>query len=355
MTYKMLKLKGLFYICVFLIINLGYAQTPLRVGTTTANFLEYGYGTLGISMGDACVSVVNDLSSIYWNPAGLAFMEYNEVMFFHQPWFVDITTSLTAVGLVLPSIGTISIGFISADYGETEVTTLEMPEGTGENFSAHDFALSLTYGRMLTDWFAFGVTGKYISSRIWHMEATALALDLGIIINTYFLSPSDMRKEGLKIGMSISNYGSRLQYGGMDLLQPIDILPDDSGNYRDVQGQFKTQGWELPLIFRIGISYNPIVTTNHKITVSADALHPNNNSEYVNLGIQYKLTIPNFGVIFLRSGYKALFMKNSEYGLAFGGGIRKSILDNKILGINFGYRQMGLLPDIKSFGIYFSF
>ena len=45
------------------VIALG--QKPYRVGTTTANFLEIGYGTAGIAMGDACVSSVNDVSAIY--------------------------------------------------------------------------------------------------------------------------------------------------------------------------------------------------------------------------------------------------------------------------------------------------
>ena len=33
-----------------------------RVGTTTANFLELGFGTVGLSMGDAHVSNVRDIS-----------------------------------------------------------------------------------------------------------------------------------------------------------------------------------------------------------------------------------------------------------------------------------------------------
>ena len=48
------------------------AQNPIRAGTTAANFLEIGYGTAGCAMGDAYVSMARDLSSIYWNPAGLA-------------------------------------------------------------------------------------------------------------------------------------------------------------------------------------------------------------------------------------------------------------------------------------------
>lgn len=81
-------------------------------------------------------------------------------------------------------------------------------KGTGENFSAQDIAINLTYARKIANWFAFGTSVKYISSQIWHTSANAIALDVGVSINTVFFSPDGSRKNGLKIGMSISNYGS---------------------------------------------------------------------------------------------------------------------------------------------------
>ena len=57
------------------------AQEPYRRGTTAANFLEIGYGSRGIAMGDAVVASTDALESAYWNPAGLALMRQNEVLF----------------------------------------------------------------------------------------------------------------------------------------------------------------------------------------------------------------------------------------------------------------------------------
>ena len=57
----------------------------------------------------------------------------------------------------------------------------------------------------------------------------------------------------------------------------------------NVQGQFRLQGWELPLIFRVGILINPIILNNHELTLAMDALHPNNNNESINIGGQYEL------------------------------------------------------------------
>lgn len=320
-----------------------FAQKPHRVGTTTANFLEIGFGSAGSSMGDAYVSVANDLSSIYWNPAGLAFMRQSEAQFTYQPWLVDINTAFAGVGLVLPRIGTLAIGILQVDYGDMDVTTLEMQEGTGEKFTANDFAVSLSFSRKLAQWFSFGGSAKYVSSHIWHTHATAVALDLGVIVQTHFFSPTGKRENGMNIGMSISNYGTKMRFDGIDLLQYIDIIPNEAGNYEHVPGKYKLEEWELPLIFRIGISLNPIIFGQHRLTLAADALHPNNNAESINIGAQYKLTILSIGDFYLRGGYKALFLDDSEFGLAFGGGMTLRMMHNLGFKIEYAYRGVGIL------------
>ncbi len=348
--------KYLYFAIFFLMTgSFCFSQTPIRVGTTTANFLEYGFGSAGNAMGDAYVSMANDLSSIYWNPAGLASMNQSEAMFMYQPWLVDINTSFAATGIVLPKVGTLALGIISANYGEMEVTSLAMQEGTGEKFSSNDFAAMCSYGRKLTTWFSFGASAKYISSSIMHTKASAFAVDLGVIINTHFFSPDGERGNGLNIGMSVSNYGTRMKFDGVDLINPIDILPEEEGNFRDVPGQFRMQEWELPLIFRAGISVNPIVTERQKLTVAIDALHPNNNSESVNTGVEYALKLSNVSKIFVRGGYKALFMEESQYGFSMGGGILLNLLGNKALKLDYAYRDIGILGNVSNYTISFMF
>ncbi|HNY93048.1 MAG TPA: PorV/PorQ family protein [bacterium] len=331
------------------------AQEPTRIGTTAANFLEIGYGTAGSAMGDAYVSMARDLSALYWNPAGLADMQKNQALFVYQPWIAGIKTSFAGVGLNLHNYGTLSLGFTSVNYGDMKVTTMAMQEGTGELFSASDMAFSLAYARKLTNWFSFGGAAKYINSSIWHTDASAMAIDLGVIINTYFFSPNGRREQGLHIGMSISNYGSRLRYDGIDLINPIDILADENGNFSDVPGRFHLSEWELPLIFRLGASLTPFYTDHHEMILSLDAIHPNNNNESINLGAQYAFTSAGFGRLFLRGGYKALFMNRSEFGPTFGAGVETFLLGNAGVKIDYAWRDVGLLGNINTFGVMVMF
>ena len=347
--------KQILILFVMATISQLFAQEPYRVGTTAANFLEIGFGSKGIAMGDAVVSNVNDLSSIYWNPAGLSLMEKSQVIFEVHPWIVDINLGMAAVGINIQDIGTIAVGITYADYGEMDVTTLERQEGTGEKFSAQDFAASFSYARRLAEWFSFGASFKYISSKIWEVNASAIAVDLGVMINTEFFSVTGERSDGLQIGMSISNYGTRMQYDGMNLLNPIDILPNENGNYSSVEGAFKLREWELPLLFRVGMTFTPLITENTKLRIAIDALHPNNNSESLNVGASYLWDIDTFGELNLFAGYKGIFMINSEYGISFGGSFTKELMGNLKISVNYGYQDIGVLGYTNSFGIGLQF
>ena len=339
---------------LFCTIHAG-AKEPYRVGTTTAGFLEIGVGAGGLAMGDAMVANTSDLASIYWNPAGLAMMDRNQALFMYQPWVVDVNSMFAGFGLMLPNIGTLAFGVFGMSYGDIEVTTLEYQEGTGEKYTAIDYSFSATYSRSLVNWFSFGATAKYISSKIWHSTASALALDLGVIVQTPFFSASGRDEDGLKIGMSISNYGGRMRYDGMDLLFPVDIDPSADGNYQNLQGKYRMQDWELPLIFRVGLSVDPIVLSSQRLTLEVDALHPNNMSELVNLGAQYTFSLPGFGDLFLRGGYKALFMEDSQFGPTFGGGLKLWMSPSRYLNVDYAYRSIGDLGNVHctSLGVAF--
>ena len=327
------------------------AQTkPYRVGTTTASFLEMGVGGAGCAMGEAYVSASRNLSSVYWNPAGLSYMSKHEVQFVYQPWIAGIHFTHAGVGIVIPERGTFALSFTDMDFGRTGVTTLENQEGTGESYSAADIAVNLSYGRKLAQWFGFGASLKYITSGIWHMRASAAAMDLGVMVNTDFFSPDGSRENGLTIGMSISNYGTRMKYDGMDLLQPIDIS-SDNGNYSDVEGQFKLQSWELPLIFRVGISVIALKNTHNQLSFALDALHPNNNSESMNVGAEYQFAWPGMGKLYLRSGYRGLFLDKSEYGLTMGVGVHLLLMNNRVVTMDYAYKSMGIFGNYAMYSI----
>ena len=340
-----------------LVIILGPIEGQMinRYGTTAANFLEIGVGSDGNAMGEAFVAVTDGISSIYWNPAGLANVQKPSALFMIHPWLVDINMLFSGGALVVPGVGNFGFGITQMNYGEMDVTTLEYQEGTGEQFTASDMAAAFTFSRKIVSWFSFGSSVKYIRSNIWHSSASSFALDLGVLVNTKFFSFTGKEEDGLNIGMSIANYGTRMQFDGIDIYQPIDISEYEEGNYGDVAGQFRPSEWELPLIFRIGVALKPIVTNFTKLVVAIDALHPNNNSESINVGAAWDYTIPGFAVFSIKGGLKALFMDSPQYGATSGLGVEMYYLGNRSISIDYAFKSIGILGDVHMYTVGFSF
>ena len=143
-----------------IILNIIVASTVFsqtNVATTAASFLEIGSGAKSLSMGGAFVSVANDVSALYWNPAGIINLDRPSVQFYHSPWLVE--TEYYYGGIVVPLSPADAIGFSYTSVGMDEmmVRTVEMPEGTGEKFDASNLAMGIAYSRKLTDQFSFGI------------------------------------------------------------------------------------------------------------------------------------------------------------------------------------------------------
>ena len=121
-----------------------------KVGTTAATFLEIGAGAAANGMGAAFVSRANDASALYWNVAGTAGLNQNEVIAIHTNWIADISFDYAGLVLALGDFGNLGFSFTSLSMPDDKVRTVAQPEGTGEYFSAGDLAVGISYSRKLT-------------------------------------------------------------------------------------------------------------------------------------------------------------------------------------------------------------
>jgi opacity protein-like surface antigen len=319
------------------------SQSVTKAGTVAAPFLKIAAGTRGPAMGEAYIASANDLSSIYWNPGGLAWVQGNQVYFSYTDWIHDFQHNFAAASLNIGGLGTIGISVISLTAPDQEVTTIEFPNGTGEYFSFQNLMLGVTYSRKLTDRFSFGVTGKFISETIYRLNASAFAVDIG----TLYLIPGT----NLRLGMSLTNFGTKMQFGGDNLERQIDIDPSMPGKTDRVTGYLKTERWDLPLNFKVGFAYDFRAGENVRLTVGADAVTPNDNREYLNTGGE--LAYNEF--LFVRFGFRGYNIDNSEGGFSYGGGIDLPIGSNIRAVVDYAYTDYGRLNAVHRFGIGMQF
>lgn len=315
------------------------AREVTKTGTTAAPFLNIDVGARAVGMGGAFVSVADDITAMYWNPAGLAQLTQSEALFSYTQWIADVTFNYAAFTAPLGNAGVFGVNATFLSMDEMERTTEAYPEGTGEKFSAGSYAFGLCYARNLTDRFAIGANIKYIYEKIYHCAATGMAFDIGTMFTTQF--------EGLKIGMSISNFGTKMSMDGRDLFTQVDVNPNLAGNNPNINASLKTDDFDLPLMFRVGVSMDVLKGIgNSNLILALDALHPNDDVESMNVGCEYVLN----DMFFLRAGYKSLFSKDSEEGISFGAGLQYTI-SMATLKIDYGFKDFGILKEVQMFNL----
>ncbi len=330
------------FLLVFLLTT-AFVMGQSKIGSTAAPFLNIAVSPRAISMGGAFVGTANDVSALYWNPAGASRSNTNEAMFSHSRWFADINYNWAGAMLKLGGAGTVGLSLTYLDYGDIEVTTLAEQDGTGQFYSAHDLAMGLTYAYNLTDRFSLGGTVKYIQQKIWNSSASSIALDLGVLFH------SDIY--GLRIGATITNFGSAMRIDGKDLLVQHDIDPNSSGNNDQILANLQTDDFPLPLTFRIGLAMDVVDSDDHRVTLAADALHPNDNDESINVGLEYIFS----NLIAFRVGYKSLFLDNSEEGLTAGVGLNYDFTNDFGVRVDYAYQDFGILDYTQHFSLGIKF
>jgi hypothetical protein len=343
------KEKGVLMMKTYIVLLLGLllifslplqAQNVTKVGTTSAAFLGIDLGPRGAAMGSAYVSLANDATAMYWNPAGIAKLQNFQATFSNMKWIADLSFNYAGVVLSLGNIGNLGINATFMNMDQMERTTEFQPDGTGEFFDAGSYAVGLSYGRFLTDQFSIGFNAKMINERVYHCNAYGFALDVGALFDTRF--------QGISLGMSISNYGTKMKLDGQDLIFQHDANDAVSGNNSQINGKWVTDAFDLPLLFRVGASTDLLKGEyNSNFIISVDALHPSDDAEYVNIGGEYVF----HNLVSLRGGYKEMF-KNSEQGLTLGGGLKYNISGtNTTIYIDYAYIDFGVFSGIHMYSV----
>ena len=317
--------------------------TITKVGTTAAQFLKLGVGARPIAMGGSFVAEASDLSALYWNPAGLGKLQGGAVQLGYTQYLAGVDYNNAAFGINLGSLGAIGVSVILLNSGDMQVRTVRDPEGTGEQFDVQDLALQLSYGRQLTDRFSIGGSLKYIRQQIWHSTATSVAFDVGTLFTTPY--------ERLRLGASMSNFGSKMQMNGRDILFSDDPDPNRDGNVEIVNARYDLDEHPLPLIFRVGLAWDAVELGDNRVMAIVDTATPNDNSPYVNVGGEYSFR----GLVFLRGGYRHLFEIDGEQSVTLGAGLNLRIDRSLRARFDYAYAEFGRLEQTHWFTLDLAF
>tara|TARA_B100001250_G_scaffold399852_1_gene409694 strand:+ start:686 stop:1768 length:1083 start_codon:yes stop_codon:yes gene_type:complete len=243
--------------------NQVYAGNPQRAGQAGASELLINPWARTSGWGGANIAGVRGLEGIYSNVAGLAFTEKTELIFSQTSWLQyggkmfnsdEAVSSISSFGFSqkVGQSGVLGFSVMSMDFGEIEITTVDLPDGGIGTYSPKFMNMSLSYAKIFSNSIYGGVTIKMISEQISNVGANGIALDAGI---QYVTGSTD----NMKFGISLKNIGPRMSFTG-DGLSFRGIVGDDD-DYKMTVEQ-RSSELELPALLNIGISYDINFTRN---------------------------------------------------------------------------------------------
>ena len=274
----------------------------LKVGAAGAQFLKIGVGARASGMAGAFTSIANDLTSLYWNPAGLADVKKMNGDFHYTKWFGNFSHSFAAISMPINDNYIVAAQILSFSSDEIPITTLAQPEGTGSHYTINDVSIGVSFSGYLTDQFSFGVTAKYVQNAFSSLNSSGIAFDIGTMYDTGI--------QGIKLGFAMFNLGTEMKYSGQDLNSTRKYI--DALKAAPLDVSYLSNAYPMPLIFRAGISTELINTDENKLLVSGDFITLSDTPEQFALGAEYTWN----NLLSIRGGYR---IGNDQ--LNFAGGI----------------------------------
>lgn len=183
--------------------------------TTTYDFLRLDMSARASALGGSFVTNNDDVDVLFFNPAGLGFLENDQISFSFVKHLLDINLFSLTYSTEFENIGRFGAGVQYINYGSFDEADVN-GNITGE-FNAGELAFLLSYtNKFMTD-FYYGANAKFIYSSIADQSSSAIGLDLGI--NYEF--PEIM----LNLGASVLNLGTQISsYTDLKEDLPLDVL-----------------------------------------------------------------------------------------------------------------------------------
>ncbi len=312
------------FLMVSLLHQYGFTQDNQKLAQTGYQFLSVVSDAKAAAMAEAMTSLQTNSSSLFFNPAGMSWMEnFFEVSASTNQWIADIRhyTVGMAINPAQGNYGVIGFSAQYVDYGNFISTRVDQNIDKGYDdidiFKLNSYAIGVGYAKRLTDRFGVGAHIRWAhqdlgNSYIPNVYKQVPLLDsLGHTTGKYVDSAVTVPN---KSGTWVIDFGTQFKTGIKSLVFGMSVR-NFSENVQYAQEEF-----QLPLTFTLGISMNLMdligeVPLNQSLYMSIDASHYRDHPEQLKIGLEYKI----MNMLSLRGGYITNNDENS--GLSFGVGV----------------------------------
>lgn len=211
-------MKRIILVFSFFIASISSIQSQTVIGKYAGEFLALGVGGRALAMGSAHTAVVNDVTAGYWNPAGLARINYPQFSLMHEehfgslvnynygavaiPYGNDMSFGLSVIRLSVDGIPDTRNALYDANGdGVLDIHKDRLDYSKITEFSNTDWAVYLTFAKRHSDNFYWGANVKIIRRDLAEFGATGIGFDVGALYMPY---------EDLFIGANIQDVTTTL-------------------------------------------------------------------------------------------------------------------------------------------------
>lgn len=190
------------FIALFCVILAGaYEENSFAGGRSAAQFLNLATGGRAAGLARAFTAVTDDVSSIFHNPAGLGEAKGLQGILLYQRWIGETNLATLGFSKDMNSLGTLGVGMLYLGLPPTE--GYDDSNNAIGTFVMNDLALSLSWGKKLTNNLSGGISARFVQEKIDTETATAVSTDLGLIYET---------NSGVRFGFVAANLGTGLKH-----------------------------------------------------------------------------------------------------------------------------------------------
>ncbi len=321
-------------------------ESGSRAGTAGATELLVPLTARSTSLAGATASGLagmSGLEALYSNPAGLALNTGTSVMFSRLEYVADIGVNYLALAQPVGSSGSLALTIASWDFGDIPVQTEDAPEKSDFTYNVNYITAGLTYARQLTDRIAAGATLKIVSEAIDDISASTVAFDAGM---TYIVGES-----GLRLGVSLKNVGSELQFRGNGLGRRVRV-PGQEPTAKTNVVNLESEGVQLPTLLNFGVAYSRNVGAASVVTLLSNFRSNSFDDDQYAFALEYGFQ----DLLYLRAGYQAAEdMDRTMYtGMSYGVGINLDFGSTGNVKIDYSIVQTDFFDNVQYFTAAFT-
>lgn len=194
-----MNFRILFFLSVTLSATVCYPQ--IGVAKYAGEFISIGVGGRPMGMGGAYTAVKGDVGSAYYNPAGLAYLNYPQISLMHDnrygnlvnynyaglaiPYGSEYTFAVSAMRLGVDNIFDTRNALIDRVTGQV-IYDITLPSAKIDptkvkEFSNQDWVVYLSGAKRESDKLYYGANVKIIYRKIAEFDATGIGVDVGAL------------------------------------------------------------------------------------------------------------------------------------------------------------------------------